>query len=57
MDRYETVRNYDVIVANFNGEFVCKILDAQCRLLAPFNELYQPVTIHEYGEFSIEVAC
>jgi len=57
VDRYETVRNYDVIVANFNGEFVCKILDAQCRLLAPFNELYQPVTIHEYSEFSIEVAC
>ncbi|MGL4186650.1 MAG: LexA family protein [Thiotrichaceae bacterium] len=54
VDRHETARNGDVIVANFNGLFVCKIIDTQRRLLLSCNEQYQPVPVHEYDEFSIE---
>ncbi|MBB1439972.1 translesion error-prone DNA polymerase V autoproteolytic subunit [Shewanella sp. SG41-4] len=54
VDRHETARNGDVIVANFNGEFVCKILDTKRRILLSSNLQYQPVIIHEYDDFSIE---
>ncbi|MGI2146887.1 LexA family protein [Shewanella frigidimarina] len=54
VDRHETARNGDVIVANFNGEFVCKILDTKRRVLLSSNQQYQPVVIHEYDDFSIE---
>jgi DNA polymerase V len=54
VDRHETARNGDVIVANFNGEFVCKILDTKRRVLLSSNQQYQPVIIHEYDDFSIE---
>ncbi|MFT5708395.1 MAG: DNA polymerase V [Oceanospirillaceae bacterium] len=54
VDRHETARNSDVIVANFNGEFVCKILDTKRRILLSSNQQYQPVIIHEYDDFSIE---
>ncbi|GIU37152.1 DNA polymerase V [Shewanella hafniensis] len=54
VDRHETARNGDVIVANFNGLFVCKLIDTQRRLLLSCNEQYQPVLVHEYDEFSIE---
>lgn len=54
VDRYETARHGDVIVANFNGEFVCKILDIHHRLLLSSNQKFHPVTIHEYDDFSIE---
>jgi SOS-response transcriptional repressor LexA len=39
VDRHETVRHGDVIVANFNGEFVCKILDKPRRMLLSSNEI------------------
>ncbi|GGB53078.1 DNA polymerase V [Shewanella inventionis] len=54
VDRYETARHGDVIVANFNGEFVCKILDMHRRLLLSSNQKFQPVTIHDHDDFSIE---
>ena len=54
VDRLETARNGDVIVANFNGEFVCKILDTKRRILLSSNQQYQTVIIHEYDDFSIE---
>ena len=54
IDRHETVRNGDVIVASLNREFVCKIIDIPRRLLLSSNPLHQPVIIHEYDEFSIE---
>ncbi|MBB1319888.1 translesion error-prone DNA polymerase V autoproteolytic subunit [Shewanella sp. SR43-4] len=54
VDRHETARNGDVIVANFNGEFVCKILDTKRRVLLSSNQQYLPVIIHEYDDFSIE---
>ncbi|AAW85764.1 MULTISPECIES: LexA family protein [Aliivibrio] len=54
VDRYVTVQSNDVIVANFNGEFVCKILDTQRRLLVSANERYQTVPINDYDTFTIE---
>ncbi|MGI2180599.1 LexA family protein [Shewanella frigidimarina] len=54
VDCHETARNSDVIVANFNGEYVCKILDTKRRVLLSSNQQYQPVIIHEYDDFSIE---
>ncbi|MCE7534808.1 LexA family protein [Aliivibrio fischeri] len=54
VDRYVTVQSNDVIVANFNGEFVCKILDTQRRLLVSANEKYQTVPINDYDTFTIE---
>lgn len=54
VDRHETVRDGDVIVANFNGEFVCKIIDKTSRLLLSANEQFQPQPIHDYDTFSIE---
>lgn len=54
VDRHEMVRNGDVIVANLNREFVCKIIDIPRRLLLSSNQQHLPVIIHEYDEFSIE---
>jgi DNA polymerase V len=54
VDRHETAKSGDVIVANFNGEFVCKILDMPRRMLVSSNEQYLPVTICDYDDFSIE---
>ncbi len=54
VDRHETVRDGDVIVANFNGEFVCKILDKPRRQLLSSNENHQPQPINDYDSFSIE---
>ncbi|MUK69831.1 LexA family protein [Aliivibrio fischeri] len=54
VDRYVTVQSNDVIVANFNGEFVCKILDTPRRLLVSANEKYQTVPINDYDTFTIE---
>ena len=54
VDRHEYAKSGDVIVANFNGEFVCKIIDMQRRMLVSSNEQYLPVTIYEHDDFSIE---
>ena len=54
VDRFVTVSNHDVIVANLNGEFVCKLLDTQRRLLVSANESIQPVPINDFDTFSIE---
>ncbi|MFV0575047.1 MAG: LexA family protein [Vibrio sp.] len=54
VDRHETATHLDVIVASFNGEFVCKILDKTHRLLLSANERMQPVPIHDYDTFTIE---
>lgn len=54
VDRHVTIQNHDVIVANYNGEFVCKILDTQRRMLLSANQHHLPVVIHDYDQFSIE---
>ncbi|MBY8207914.1 translesion error-prone DNA polymerase V autoproteolytic subunit [Vibrio fluvialis] len=54
VDRCLAVQDQDVIVANLNGEFVCKQIDIYRRLLLSANERYQPVPIHEFDQFSLE---
>lgn len=54
VDRHVTLQEMDVIVANLNGEFVCKIIDPIRRQLLSANEKYQAVPINQYDAFSIE---
>lgn len=54
VDRYVKPESGDVIVANLNGEFVCKLLDIKRRLLLSANENHPSVPISEHDTFSIE---
>ncbi len=54
VDRHVTVQNHDVIVANYNGEFICKMIDMTRRLLLSANETMMPVYINSQDTFSIE---
>ncbi|MCE0496233.1 LexA family protein [Vibrio salinus] len=54
VDRHVSVQNQDVIVANYNGEFVCKMIDLTHRLLLSANEAMPPVRIGCQDIFSIE---
>jgi len=54
VDRSETTNQNDIIVANYNGNFVCKILDKQRRLLLSASSRHNPVTISDADEFQIE---
>ncbi|WP_299007485.1 translesion error-prone DNA polymerase V autoproteolytic subunit [uncultured Shewanella sp.] len=54
VDRHVKVNQYDVIVANLNGEFVCKQLDMHRRLLLSANHAHQAVRVNDYDQFSIE---
>ncbi len=54
VDRQAQTLHNSVIVANLNGEFVCKILDKERRLLLSANEKYQPVPITEHDHFTLE---
>ena len=54
VDRSITARNGDVIVANFNGCFVCKLIDKpQARLLSA-SKHHKPVTISPDDDFQLE---
>ncbi|CZF77180.1 LexA repressor [Grimontia celer] len=54
VDRHVNAFNGDVIVANFNGEFVCKLLDVTRRLLLSANDNYSSARIDQHDTFSIE---
>ncbi|WP_179948407.1 LexA family protein [Shewanella psychrophila] len=54
VDRHVKVQNQDIIVANYNGNFVCKIIDTKRRMLLSASDEHQPVVIHEYDQFSVE---
>ena len=54
VDRHVDVRNQDIIVANYNGAFVCKIIDKVNRLLLSANEAYMSTPILEHDTFSVE---
>ncbi len=54
VDRHVQPLNNDVVVANYNGEFVCKILDTVHRQLRSANQAFAPVTIGELDAFSLE---
>jgi len=54
VDRSLTAKNGDVIVANYNGCFVCKLIDkTQARLLSASNK-HSPVHIKPEDEFQLE---
>lgn len=54
VDRHPVAQHLDIIVANINGEFVCKQFDINRRLLLSANRKYQPVPILEHDTFTIE---
>ena len=54
VDRHVTPRQHDIIVANLNGEFVCKLLDVRQRMLVSANDKIKPVFINDLDSFSIE---
>ena len=54
VDRHVTPRQHDIVVANLNGEFVCKLLDVRQRMLVSANDKVKPVFINDLDSFSIE---
>ena len=54
VDRHVTAKNNDVIVANYNGEFICKIININERLLLSANPRYKTIPINEDDQFTIE---
>ncbi len=54
VDRRIELKDFDVIVCNFRGEFVCKILDMKNRLLLSANPNNKPVSIMPDDIFSVE---
>ena len=54
VDRQVSRRDVEVVVAQLNGEFVCKILDTPRRLLLSAHPDHPPVAIAEADSFSVE---
>ena len=54
IDRAITVKNYDVIVACLNGQFVCKIADLTNNLLLSANPEHKPVKLTGFDQYNIE---
>ncbi|EHK2889613.1 LexA family protein [Vibrio parahaemolyticus] len=54
VDRFPVAKHNDVIVANLNGEFICKIIDMYNRQLLSANPKYGTVTITDADTFTIE---
>lgn len=54
IDRAEPAENGDVIVANLNGLFVCKLLDKTNGRLLSASSLHKPVQLTSADEFQLE---
>jgi len=54
VDRARNAGSGDVIVANFNGCFVCKLLDKKHARLLSASPTFLPVSIKPEDEFQIE---
>ena len=54
VDRGQNERNGDVVVAVYNGEFVCKILDKDNAMLISANEIYPAIKISEMDSLIVE---
>lgn len=54
VDRHVQVADHDVIVANYNGEFVCKIIDTRRRFLLSAAAGFRPLAIGCDDQFSVE---
>ncbi|KZN28409.1 DNA polymerase V [Pseudoalteromonas luteoviolacea S2607] len=54
VDRAVQPQQNDVIVANFNNEFVCKLLDVENRLLRSASPICSSVRISDCDNFQLE---
>lgn len=54
INRKVQVKNYDIVVALYNGLFVCKIADLKNNMLISASDEYPPIKITEYDEFALE---
>ncbi len=54
VDRANGVRDGSVIVANYNGNFICKVLDKTNNRLLSASDNHQPVYITEDDVFQLE---
>lgn len=54
VDRAISPTQLDVIVANFNGEFICKLLDMTRKRLLSASPHFSPVSIHDADTFQLE---
>ena len=54
IDHAEPAENGDVIVANLNGLFVCKLLDKTNARLLSASSLHKPVQLTSADEFQLE---
>ncbi len=54
VDRAEDARNGSVVVANFNGCFVCKVIDTDNNLLLSASEDHKPIPISESDYLKVE---
>ncbi len=54
VDRSLNAKNGDVVVANFNGCFVCKLIDKKQARLLSASKNHAPVSIKPEDEFQLE---
>ena len=54
VDRSLKAHNMDIIVANLNGEFICKQINLHQRLLVSANKEYQALAIDKHDVFTVE---
>lgn len=54
VDRSKKVKNGSVIVANFNGNFICKVLDKKNNRLLSASDSHHPIYITENDVFQLE---
>ena len=54
VDRAEAAKHTDVIVANYNGNFVCKLIDKTNKQLLSASKSHQAVSISDADTFQIE---
>jgi DNA polymerase V len=54
VDRAQSIKNYDVVVANLNGVFVCKKIDKTEKCLRSSSHGSSPYYLKEGDEFQIE---
>ncbi|MEI5638828.1 MULTISPECIES: S24 family peptidase [unclassified Pseudoalteromonas] len=54
VDRAVEPKHLDVIVANYNSEFVCKVIDLKKRQLLSAGRSFAPVNISEADAFQLE---
>ncbi len=54
VDRAVDASNGDIVVASYNGCFVCKIIDKENRLLLSASDEFKPVYVSPEDDFCLE---